>query len=47
LAFLLGDLIKGCLVIEMHGVPPSRPWGCVQASYQQLTRLAVHILHYV
>ena len=36
---LLGDLIKGggsgCLVIEMHGMSPSRPRGCVQANYQQ------------
>jgi len=35
----LGDLIKGggsgCLVIEMHGMSPSRPRGCVQANYQQ------------
>ena len=41
LAPFLGDLIKmgglgaWCLVIEMHGMPPSRPQGCVQANYQQ------------
>jgi hypothetical protein len=38
---LLGDLIKGggsgCLVTEMHEMSPSRPRGCVQANYQQLT----------
>jgi len=40
LAPLMGDLIKGggseCLVIELHGMPPSRPRGWVQANYQQL-----------
>jgi hypothetical protein len=37
---MLCDLIKrggsGCLVTEMHGMPPSRLRGCVQANYQQL-----------
>jgi len=28
--------LSGCLVIEMHGMPPSRLRGCVQANYQQL-----------
>ena len=55
LAPLLGDLIKGggpgCLVIEMHGMSPSRPRGCVQADYQQLipnlqfTHCIMHRLH--
>ena len=26
----------GCLVTEMHEMPPSRPRGCVQANYQQM-----------
>ena len=38
LAPLLSDLGEGsgCPVTEMHGMPPSRPRGCVQANYQQL-----------
>jgi len=42
---------SGCLVIEMHGMPPSRPRGRVQASYQQLflnmqfTYCIMHKLH--
>ena len=27
---------SGCLVTEMYGMPPSKPWVCVQANYQQL-----------
>jgi len=55
LAPLLSDLIKGggsgCLVIEMHGMSPSRPRGCVQANYQQFnpnlqfTHCIMHKLH--
>ena len=54
LAHLLGDLIKGgsgCVVIEMHGMPPRRPRECVQANYQQLipnlqfTYCNMHKLH--
>ena len=37
MAPLLGSLIKGGgLVIEMHGMSPSKLRGCVQANYQQL-----------
>ena len=52
---MLCDLIKrggsGCLVIEMHGISPSRLRGCVQANYQQLipnlqfTHCIMHKLH--
>ena len=43
--------LSGGLVIEMHGMSPSRPRGCVQAYYQQLipdlqfTHCIMHRLH--
>jgi hypothetical protein len=38
---------SGCLVTEMHGMPPSRSRGCVQANYQQLIpNLQFYLLHF-
>jgi len=52
---LLGDLVKGggggCLITEMHEMPPSRPRECIQANYQhlipnmQITYRILHKLH--